>query len=188
MPRPSIINFVVGLIVIVILVFIGLGTWRVFQLKRSQESQTKAATGQTSSPRPSGFAQLPPVTALSPQPSPNASRTPVIRQPDTGTSDIPEKMGITLESPLAVQVISSPLTVSGHANVMSKNVSIILKDSNGNILAQKQIEACFTISGCAFSTNVEFPTPQTKKGTLEVYSKSSQDNSKLFSQSLNLNF
>ena len=85
---------------------------------------------------------------------------------------------IVLESPEPGAEISSPLTIQGFANVFEANVSIMLVDRNGDVIAE-----AFTTATCGngcwgdFLEEVEFEVDRRQRGRLTVLTYSAEDGS-----------
>ena len=76
---------------------------------------------------------------------------------------------IVVEEPTGLEPVSSPLDVSGHANVFEANVTIRLLDENDEELVNTFTTAtCGT--GCRgdFATTIEFDVDEEQEGTLVV--------------------
>jgi len=85
---------------------------------------------------------------------------------------------ILVESPLIGSKVSSPVTVSGTANVFEATVSLRILDENG-----KEIARTFTTATCGsgcrgdYSVSVPFSVEHQQRGTIEVFESSAQDGS-----------
>jgi hypothetical protein len=85
---------------------------------------------------------------------------------------------ILVESPLVGSRVSSPVTVSGTANVFEATVSLRILDENGKELARTFTTAtCGT--GCRgdYSVSLRFNVDHEQRGTIEVFEASAQDGS-----------
>jgi Immunoglobulin-like domain of bacterial spore germination/Sporulation and spore germination len=85
---------------------------------------------------------------------------------------------ILVESPLIGAKVSSPVTVSGTANVFEATVSLRILDENGNEIARTFTTAtCGT--GCRgdYSVSVPFNVDHQQRGTIEVFESSAKDGS-----------
>jgi len=85
---------------------------------------------------------------------------------------------ITVESPTIGQRVSSPVTVSGTANVFEATVSLRILDASGNEIARTFTQAsCGT--GCRgdYSVSVLYTIGSEQRGTVEVYEVSAKDGS-----------
>jgi hypothetical protein len=88
---------------------------------------------------------------------------------------------IIVERPRSSDEVSSPVTISGTANVFEANVSIRIEDSEGNILAESFATAtCGT--GCRgdYQKKVSFKVDQPTEATIVVFEQSAEDGSDLF--------
>jgi immunoglobulin-like protein involved in spore germination/sporulation and spore germination protein len=85
---------------------------------------------------------------------------------------------ILVETPLIGSKVSSPVTVSGTANVFEATVSLRILDENG-----KEIARTFTTATCGtgcrgdYSVSVPFNVDHQQEGTVEVYESSAKDGS-----------
>jgi Immunoglobulin-like domain of bacterial spore germination/Sporulation and spore germination len=85
---------------------------------------------------------------------------------------------ILVETPLVGGKVSSPVTVSGTANVFEATVSLRILNENGKELARTFTTAtCGT--GCRgdYSVSVRFNVDHEQRGTIEVFEASAQDGS-----------
>jgi hypothetical protein len=85
---------------------------------------------------------------------------------------------ILVESPIIGAKVSSPVTVSGTANVFEATVSLRILDENGNEIARTFTTAtCGT--GCRgdYSVSVPFNLDRQQRGTVEVFESSAKDGS-----------
>jgi hypothetical protein len=92
---------------------------------------------------------------------------------------------ILVESPLIGQTVSSPVTISGTANVFEATVSIRILDANGDELANTFTTAtCGT--GCRgdYSIAVSYSIDHQQQGTIEVFESSAKDGSAINVQSI----
>jgi hypothetical protein len=85
---------------------------------------------------------------------------------------------ITVESPVIGQQVSSPVTVSGTANVFEATVNVRILDAKGNELARTFTTATCG-SGCRgdYSVRVNYQLDHQQSGTVEVLDYSAQDGS-----------
>lgn len=85
---------------------------------------------------------------------------------------------IVLESPKPGEEISSPVTVSGFANVFEANVNIRIVDANGDVLVESFTTATCG-SGCwgDYSEEVAFEVTEQQEGRVEVLTYSAEDGS-----------
>src|SRR6266511_4118119 len=85
---------------------------------------------------------------------------------------------IVVENPLIGSNVSSPVTVSGTANVFEATVSLRILDENG-----KEIARTFTTATCGtgcrgdYSVSVRFSVDHRQHGTIEVFESSAKDGS-----------
>jgi len=88
---------------------------------------------------------------------------------------------IVVESPRPGTTLSSPVTVTGNANVFEATVSLRIVDSAGNAVVRDFTTAtCGT--GCRgdFSARLNFEVTKADQGFIEVYEESAKDGSPLF--------
>jgi hypothetical protein len=83
---------------------------------------------------------------------------------------------IIVESPAVGQTVTSPVTVSGTADVFEATVSLRILDRDGSVLAEAFTTATCG-SGCRgdFSEAVGFHVTQTEPGTVMVFESSAED-------------
>jgi immunoglobulin-like protein involved in spore germination/sporulation and spore germination protein len=87
---------------------------------------------------------------------------------------------ILVQSPRIGQRVSSPVTISGSANVFEAVVSISVLDEQGRTVA-----STFTMATCGtgcrgtYSTDVRFDVGTTQPGTIRVYEVSAMDGSQI---------
>jgi hypothetical protein len=83
---------------------------------------------------------------------------------------------IIVESPAVGQTVTSPVTVSGTADVFEATVSLRILDRDGTILAEAFTTATCG-SGCRgdFSETVGFRVTETQPGTVMVFESSAED-------------
>lgn len=88
---------------------------------------------------------------------------------------------ITVDEPVSGAEISSPVAISGSANVFEATVSIRILDAKG-----KEVAESFTTATCGtgcrgdFSERVAFEIEDRQAGAIEVYEASAEDGSQLF--------
>jgi spore germination protein GerM len=82
---------------------------------------------------------------------------------------------IVVSRPLTESEVSSPVMISGTANVFEANVSIRVVTSNGEVLAETFTTAtCGTGCRGAFSKRVEIDVEEPTEATIEVYEESAE--------------
>ena len=83
---------------------------------------------------------------------------------------------ITVRSPVIGARVTSPVTVSGTADVFEATVSVRVLDSAGHEIART-----FTTASCGtgcrgdYSVTVSYSVPRTQPGTIEVFESSAKD-------------
>jgi Immunoglobulin-like domain of bacterial spore germination/Sporulation and spore germination len=83
---------------------------------------------------------------------------------------------ITVRSPVIGAQVTSPVTVSGTADVFEATVSVRIGDSAGHEIART-----FTTASCGtgcrgdYSVTVSYSVPRTQPGTIEVFESSAKD-------------
>jgi hypothetical protein len=83
---------------------------------------------------------------------------------------------ITVQSPVIGEQVTSPVTISGTADVFEAVVSARILDPAGNEIART-----FTTASCGtgcrgdYSVTVSYPVPQTEPGTIEVFESSAKN-------------
>ena len=110
-------------------------------------------------------------------------QVPVTLEPPTQPSPPPttppsSSDAITVLGPIAGATISSPVTISGTADVFEAVVSYRILDEQGNVLVEGTTMATCG-SGCRgdFSTRVRFSVDHEQSGTIQVFEVSSKDGS-----------
>jgi hypothetical protein len=87
---------------------------------------------------------------------------------------------ILVESPAPGDTVSSPVTISGSANVFEANVSLAIEDAAGNEIASDFTTAtCGTGCRGTFETSVPFEWEGEPSGTVIVYEASAKDGSRI---------
>ncbi|HJP66747.1 MAG TPA: Gmad2 immunoglobulin-like domain-containing protein [Actinomycetota bacterium] len=85
---------------------------------------------------------------------------------------------ILVESPIVGQPVSSPVTVSGTADVFEATVSIRILDASGEIIAESFATAtCGTGCRGTYSAKVGYHVDHDQQGTVMVYEASAKDGS-----------
>jgi len=100
----------------------------------------------------------------------------VIEDPMTRRDFADHLAPIVVHGPVVGQRVTSPITVSGSANVFEATVSISVLDADGNEIARTFTTAtCGT--GCRgdYSETVEYQVDRTQPGTVRVYESSAED-------------
>lgn len=111
-------------------------------------------------------------------PTPTFSPSKHVDRPPEGTPPSSENGAITLESPVAGATVTSPVTISGTADVFEATVSIRILDAEGNEIAKTFTTAtCGT--GCRgdYRESVAFHVDAEQAGTIEVFEESAEDGS-----------
>jgi hypothetical protein len=91
------------------------------------------------------------------------------------TAELPP---IAVALPQSGMLVSSPVTITGIADVFEATVSIRVLDANGDIVAETfAMATCGT--GCRgdFSTQIEVPIDAEQPGTVQVFESSAKDGS-----------
>lgn len=124
----------------------------------------------------SGFREV--SEALSPSPSTPA---PSPSEAATATPTPGGKPAIVVRTPVAGDLISSPVAVAGSADVFEATVSIRILDEGGQELASGFATATCG-SGCRgrYATEIFFFVDRRQPGTVEVFESSAEDGSQLF--------
>ncbi len=100
----------------------------------------------------------------------------ILEQPMTRRSYHDRLPAILVQSPLIGERVSSPVTVSGTADVFEAVVSITILDADGQEIASSTTMAtCGTGCRGAFSTAVRFSVDGTQHGVVRVYEASAKD-------------
>jgi germination protein M len=83
-------------------------------------------------------------------------------------------------APIADQTITSPVRIKGNARIFEAMVSYLLRDANGNILAQGSTMATAGAPDRGdFEAQLSFTPASVGKGQLEVYEESMKDGSEM---------
>ncbi|MDQ4057875.1 MAG: GerMN domain-containing protein [Actinomycetota bacterium] len=88
---------------------------------------------------------------------------------------------VTVDRPRSGDDVTSPVTISGTANVFEANVSIRIEDADGNVLTESFATAdCGT--GCRgdYSRKVSFEVDEPTEATIVLFEQSAEDGSDLF--------
>ena len=177
-------SFVVGVVAIVVIILASVGIYRLYKnrvvSKVPVPSPAASIIGFPTSPSP--FASPTPFT------SPTLGTTPPSTQPEAGSQLGVRNIGIFITSPKNSTAITSPVKVSGYANVFEGNIQIRIKDASGKIIGSGQTTACMDTDACPFDVNVSFQFPSTLSGTVEVFNPSPLDGSQSYKQTLSIFF
>jgi hypothetical protein len=101
----------------------------------------------------------------------------VIVDPPVGRKDFEgQAPAILLESPLPGEVVTSPLTISGTANVFEAQFHVTITDPEGLIIAEQDVKASAgTGTRGTFSASVLFATSRSGLGAVIVDEPSAKD-------------
>ncbi len=100
----------------------------------------------------------------------------ILDQPMTRRSYRDRLPPILVRSPLIGEQVSSPVTISGTANVFEATVSITVLDARGTEIARGFATAtCGTGCRGSFSTAMAFTVDRRQTGTVRVYEASAKD-------------
>ncbi len=111
-------------------------------------------------------------------PTMSPSPTKHIDRPPEGTFPSSDSGAIVVESPESGATVSSPITISGTADVFEATVSIRILDAAGN-----EIAGTFTTATCGsgcrgdYRESVSFEIDSQQAGTIEVFEESAEDGS-----------
>lgn len=111
-------------------------------------------------------------------PTMSPSPTKHIDRPPEGTFPSSASGAIVVESPEPGTSVSSPITISGTADVFEATVSIRILDAAGN-----EVGGTFTTATCGsgcrgdFRESVSFEIDSEQTGTIEVFEESAEDGS-----------
>jgi hypothetical protein len=120
----------------------------------------------------SGAQPLGPAPGNEPSPASASTTSP------SGSSSEDQLPLIVVETPANGESVSSPVTVSGTANVFEATVSIAILDAEGRAVATTFTTATCG-SGCrgTYSTEVRYEVDETQPGTVRVFEVSAEDGS-----------
>lgn len=164
-------RFAIGAFVIITAALISFGVYNRFAKRVAPEAQET----------------IPLPTPQSRFPTTEASPPPI--QPESGTNTkTVNNLGIVVTEPTENSIISSPVKVSGFANVSEGLVVIRVKDANGSVLGQGTATACMDVNACPFGASISFLKPETELGTVEVLSPSPVDGSPQYLEIINVRF
>ncbi len=99
-----------------------------------------------------------------------------VQSPQTRAMEIGYLPAITVQSPAIGAQVTSPVTVTGTADVFEATVSVRILDSAGHEIARTFTTAtCGT--GCRgdYSATVTYSVPQTQRGVIEVFESSAKN-------------
>ena len=151
---------IVGIAVLILIV-----TGSIFASRKLSQIKVSQTTAKASpSPSPQGFSALSQATVKLEEQTLLSLKS----QPETGAGDV-KNIGVFLNLPLSGTTISSPVKVSGFANVYDGLVKIKVKDTSGNVLGGNSATACMGLDACPFETNVSFTKSTTLVGTIEAW-------------------
>jgi germination protein M len=87
---------------------------------------------------------------------------------------------ILVESPLAYDLVTSPIRVSGTANTFEANFGYELKDASGSVLSEDFVTATSgTGTRGTFELEVPYEIPEDADATLAVFERSAKDGSRI---------
>lgn len=102
----------------------------------------------------------------------------ILDHPQTRSDYADLAPAITVDSPTIGQAVSSPVTVSGTANVFEATVSVWILDEHGARIAETFTNAtCGTGCRGTYSVSVSYHVTHDQPGTIEVFEASAQDGS-----------
>jgi len=102
----------------------------------------------------------------------------VLDHPQTRTDYQDLLPAIVVDGPMIGASVSSPVAISGTADVFEAVVSYRILDENGNVIAQgTTMASCGT--GCRgdFSVHVSYVVAHDQRGTIELFEASAKDGS-----------
>jgi len=151
--------------------------------------QTQVSKNENLLPYPSPATTFDDLVPPSPLASPIGISNPPRVQPEAGADTLSVNgIGIQVESPQASSVISSPLTVTGNANVFDGKVVIKIIDSDGKVLGKGEAVACMGYNACHFDATISFNSTQSEAGIIQVYNPSGVDGSPKYLQQILVRF
>jgi len=175
-------------IIIPILLVLILAAAGVYSIYKTQTADTPITAIASASPIATGFPTQSP--SSKPAIAQNQNTANAQNQPATGPEDGLEikNEGIQINSPAQSTAISSPAKITGKANVTSQKVTILVLDTNGNLLGQGQASACVGLDACPFEASITFTKPTTTTGKIVLYAPSQIDNSPTYATSIPVTF
>lgn len=104
--------------------------------------------------------------------------SPISRAPE---ETINQEKNILVDAPKPEEEIGLPFTISGEARVFENNVNVVLKDRTGTVLLEDIILADAPEVGefGKLEKNFSYLEPQTNSGTLEVFSLSAENGTRI---------
>lgn len=166
--------------IIIVAILVGVGIYTIYK------SQTDTIDIEKAQETPStGFGE----TTPSSSPNVMSANTPQ-NQPATGPEDELEikNIGIKVNNPKVGQKISTPVKVTGTANVTSQNVIIKVLDQNGKVLGQGTAQACVGLDACTFEASITFDNNMNSSGFIETYSPSTINDLKTYESLIPVTF
>jgi hypothetical protein len=99
-----------------------------------------------------------------------------VQSPQTRSMGSGYLPAITVQSPSIGEQVSSPVTISGTADVFEATVSVRVLDAAGHEIARTFTTAtCGTGCRGAYSDSIEYSVPLTQHGVIEVFESSAQN-------------
>lgn len=111
---------------------------------------------------------------------PTSTSSPETPDPGPGSNGDQNDPAIVVRQPQRGATVTSPVTVSGDANVFEATVSFRILDANGNEIATSFTTATCG-SGCRgdYTGEIEFSVDREQHGVIEVFESSAEDGSDL---------
>ena len=104
-----------------------------------------------------------------------------LSEPQTRADWMDFAPAIVVQSPRRGDVVTSPVSISGNANVFEATVSMRIADENGKVLAEDFATAtCGTGCRGTYEKSVAFEVDKRQPAFVEVYSASAEDGSPMF--------
>ena len=172
-------NYRVAILAAIVLIILFAGAYFIYK---------NQVINQVSTVKESPFPGALTLPSPSPVTLPAGGEAQVNEQPQSGSDTVEVKnIGIQITSPSGSSVITSPVTVSGSANVLG-DIVINIKDATGNILATSRTPACVAYDACPFEAKINFVASKTQAGTIEVYNPSTADGKPQYLQQILIRF
>jgi Immunoglobulin-like domain of bacterial spore germination len=126
-----------------------------------------AACGGDEQATPAELPAPPPAESVAPEPAPESPQPEPSASEELGPDGLPR---IVVDQPAPGSTVTSPVTISGNADVFEANVAVTILDADGNELVNTFTTAtCGT--GCRgdYTLDVEFTVPEEQPGTIVVF-------------------
>lgn len=104
-------------------------------------------------------------------------------QPATGPTN---ETNVVLNEPKEFSTISSPTIISGWTKISQNHLTVVIKDASEHILAKTSVNTCPNFEVCSFNTQLNFQSPTTPTGSIQIFANSNSENLKIIPVSFKL--